>query len=289
MALIVCQQVETTIPIEVAGITPDALSGKSNKQIAKLPIRHGRHELELGELFKVSGSLSDSPVESSNDSAKASPTIVFDGILEPVHWIGSGLKSGTIQIETPAGRHIGSQMSGGRIMCKSNVSDYLGVEMTGGSITVAGDAGDCVGGHYQGSKFGMNRGSILISGNVGKGLGQAMRRGTIAVGGHAGELVGWNMLAGTIIILGTVGEHVGASMKRGTIVIAGSTAPQLLPTFSSGGSYPVPVLAMLANWLEQQEFPHDVSCLRSKYHEFNGDHLNGGRGELMVRAETISK
>ena len=78
MALIACQQVETTIPIEVAGITPEALAGKSNQQISKLLIRHGRHELELGELFKVSGSLGDSR------------TLVFDGLLSSVHWIGVG-------------------------------------------------------------------------------------------------------------------------------------------------------------------------------------------------------
>ena len=154
--------------------------------------------------------------------------------------------------------------------------------MTGGSISVAGDAGDCVGGHYPGSKFGMNRGSILISGNVGKGLGQAMRRGTIAVGGNAGELAGWNMLAGTITVLGQCGAHVGAGMKRGTIAVAGGSTSPLLPTFSAGGCYRVPVLTMLANWLKQQRLPNDVSVLNSVFQEFNGDQLNGGRGEVLL-------
>ena len=273
MALVVCQQVETKIPIEVPGVTPEALAGKSNLQISKFPIRHGRHEVELGELFKVSGSWGDSM------------TLVFDGLLKAVHWIGAGQRSGTIQIQSAAGRHVGSQMSGGRIICQSNVSDYIGIEMTGGIITVAGDAGDCAGGHYPGSKFGMNRGSILISGNAGKGLGQAMRRGTIVVAGNAGELAGWNMLAGTIIVLGNCDRHVGASMKRGTIAVAGDCAPQLLPTFTQGGRYRVPILSMLANWLKQQEFGHDVSSLKTEFRQFNGDILSGGRGELLVRAD----
>ena len=53
MALVVSQQVETTIPIEVNGITPDALAGRTIKQIAKLPIRHGRRDLELGEVLSL--------------------------------------------------------------------------------------------------------------------------------------------------------------------------------------------------------------------------------------------
>ena len=273
MALVVCQQVETKIPIEVIGVTPEALAGKSNQQISKILIRHGRHEVELGQLFRVSGSLGDSM------------TLVFDGLLDAVHWIGAGQQGGAIQIQSAAGRHVGSQMSGGRIACNSNVSDYLGIEMTGGSITVAGDAGDCAGGHYPGSKFGMNRGSILISGNAGKGLGQAMRRGTIAVAGNTGELAGWNMLAGTIIVLGNCDKHVGAGMKRGMIAVAGTRAPELLPTFNQGGRYRVPILSMLADWLKQQEFNHDVSSLKSEFQEFNGDTLNGGRGELLIRAD----
>ena len=88
MALVVCQQVETKIPIEVIGITPEALAGKSNQQISKIPIRHGRHDVELGQLFKVSGSLGDSM------------TLVFDGLLDAVHWIGAGQQGGACLIYT---------------------------------------------------------------------------------------------------------------------------------------------------------------------------------------------
>ena len=38
MTLVLTQQVETTIPIEVQGITPDRLKDNSNEEIAKLPI-----------------------------------------------------------------------------------------------------------------------------------------------------------------------------------------------------------------------------------------------------------
>ncbi|MDG1873219.1 MAG: formylmethanofuran dehydrogenase subunit C [Mariniblastus sp.] len=270
MALVLCQQVETQIPIEVEGITPERLLGKSNLEIGQTKILYGRDEVELGELFSIAGALN------------ASRHLVFDGNLGCVQGIGAGQSSGTIEIETDSGRHVGSQMSGGQISSKASVSDFLGIEMTGGVIKVKGNAGDGVGGHFPGSKFGMNRGSILIGGNVGNGLGQAMRRGTIAVGGTAGELTGWNMLAGTIMVFGASGIDAGAGMKRGTIVLAGGLKSQLSPTFVRGGFYPVPILNMLAGWLEQNNFFADVSSLRSSFQAFNGDLLNGGRGEIFV-------
>ena len=71
-------------------------------------------------------------------------------------------------------------------------------------------------------------------------------------------------------------------MKRGTIAVAGGSTSPLLPTFSAGGCNRVPVLTMLANWLKQQRLPNDVSVLNSVFQEFNGDQLNGGRGEVLL-------
>jgi formylmethanofuran dehydrogenase subunit C len=272
MTLVLTQQAETTIPIEVQGITPDRLQGNSPEQIARLPIWHGRRKLELGELFQIDGSMDDSM------------TIIWEGNLRPVHWIGSGLACGKIQIQSDAGRHIGSQMSGGEIFVNGDVSDFLGVEMTGGKIRIAGNAGDWVGGNYPGSKTGMNRGSILVDGDAGKGAGQAMRRGTIAIGGKVGELVGWNMLAGTILVFGDCGANPGAGMTRGTIVLGGGRNGALLPTFRQGGIYPVPILTILSRWLQQQDFRFDSTVLQSRFQQFDGDLLCGGRGEVFVRA-----
>ena len=58
--------------------------------------------------------------------------------------------------------------------------------------------------------------------------------------------------------------------------------PLLVRPFSAGGCYRVPVLTMLANWLKQQRLPNDVSVLNSVFQEFNGDQLNGGRGEVLL-------
>ena len=269
MALVLNQQVETTIPIKVKGITPDRLAGKSTNEIAKTSIWHGRQEVELGSLFSISGSLDDH-------------TIVWEGHLKSVHQIGAAMQAGVMRIATEAGRHVGSQMSGGEIIAQSDVSDFLGAEMTGGLIRAQGNAGDSVGGNYPGSKSGMNRGTILIGGNVGKGVGQSMRRGTIVVKGNTAMLPGWNMRAGTLLVLGECGSDVGAGMTRGTIAIAGQLHSNLLPTFIKGGTQRVPVLQMLGNWLVNQKFDFDAAVLKANFQTFHGDQLMGGRGEVFI-------
>lgn len=273
MALVLTQQAETTLPIEVHGVTPERLAGLTNKQISELPVWHGRQQIPLGEIFQVAGAIDDSL------------TLVWRGNLTPVHGIGAGMNRGTIRIESDTGRHVGSQMSGGRIFAKGDVSDFLGAEMTGGQIRVTGNAGDLVGGNFPGSKQGMNRGTILIDGDAGKGVGQAMRRGTIAIGGSAGELVGWDMRAGTIMVFGSCGANLGAGMVRGTIVIGEPGTNSLLPTFRLGGRYRVPILVMISNWLSQQAFEFDSTILESALQQYDGDQLCGGRGEVFVRIE----
>lgn len=271
MALALYQQVETNIPIDVAGITPDQLSGKSVAEVEKLPIWHGRRRVELAELFRVSV------------SSGAPDGIKFEGKLDAVDSIGAGMKSGSIWIESDAGCRVGCQMAGGEIIARGNVSDFLGVEMTAGTIRVGKNAGDSVGGSLPGSKTGMNRGSILVNGNVGKGLGRGMRRGTIVIGGHADKLVGWNMRAGTIVVFGQCGPNAGAEMVRGSIVMVGGSNHALLPTFTSGGKFPLPVMSMIAKWLRDQPFECQEELLESSFEMFHGDWLKGGRGEVFIR------
>lgn len=262
---------EFKLPIEVAGIIPSRLVGKTTSEIAKEKIRFGRNVVELGELFRISGKI---------DETK---TINWTGDLNSVHHLGAGLDSGTMQIKSSTGRHVGAKMSGGQIEVSGDVSDFLGVEMTGGTIRVHGSAGDCVGGNYNGSKFGMNRGEILIDGNAGRGCGQAMRRGLIAVGGKVDRLCGWNMLAGSIVVMGNCGAEVGAGMLRGSIVLAGETGVELLPTFARGGSYSGYVLGLTAKHLKSVGFQSAESLAGFCFTMHHGDCLRGGRGEIFCR------
>ena len=79
MPLVLTQQLETTLPIDVQGVTPKRIQGLTVKEIAKITVWHGRNLRALGELFKLTGDADDSQ------------TIVWDGQLSSVHSIGAGV------------------------------------------------------------------------------------------------------------------------------------------------------------------------------------------------------
>ena len=118
----------SSVPVEVEGITPDALRDKDLAEIEQLAIYHGNEQLRLGELFSVSGDASDARLE-------------WSGELAGVRWIGAKMTDGSVHIEGDAGRHIGSQMRGGEIHVHGNAGDWVGGEMHRGLIRVHGRAG----------------------------------------------------------------------------------------------------------------------------------------------------
>ena len=92
----------TSLPVEVEGITPDRLRGRSLAEIERLEIHHGNRKVPLAELFTVTGDPADS-------------RIVYEGDLGGVHYIGHGMTGGEIRVMGNAGRHLGAEMTGGTI------------------------------------------------------------------------------------------------------------------------------------------------------------------------------
>jgi formylmethanofuran dehydrogenase subunit C len=262
---------ETSIPVEVEGVTPDVVRSLSQVEIEKLPVFHGNHKVMLGDFFQVSGDPSDGRME-------------WEGDLRGVHWIGAKMSVGSVHICGPGGRHVGSEMSGGEIHADSDVGDWAGAEMRGGLIHVRGRAGHLIGAAYRGSARGMRGGTILIQGDVGNEVGHTMRRGLLAVGGNAGDLAGFNMLAGTILLCGESGIRHGAGMKRGTIAFLGSHRPPLLPTFRRACRYRPEIMALIVTFLLAHQFPMDRRIGEAAFELFNGDMVTGGRGEMLVRS-----
>lgn len=259
---------QTPIPVEIEGLTPDAVRDKSLDEIRRWEIFHGNRKLPLGEMFQVEGDPSDLAWE-------------MHGNLAGVHWIGAHMREGSIHIHGPAGRHLGSEMHGGRITVDGDAGDWVGGEMHGGVIHVHGRAGHLVGAAYRGSRKGMTGGTILIDGDAGNEIGHTMRRGLIAIGGTAGDMIAFNMLAGTLLVFGDSGIRPGAGMRRGTIGLFGPTQPQLLPTFRYACRFEPVALRLIARYLNRNGFPHKPS---QQVDLFNGDLLDGGRGEVLVRA-----
>jgi formylmethanofuran dehydrogenase subunit C len=270
MPLSLTLRLKTNVPLEVEGITPDSVRGKSLAEIEKLEIFEGNAKSRLADFFAVQGDASDEVHQWSGD-------------LTGVHWIGAKMESGKIVVEGNAGRHIGSEMRGGEIHVLGDAADWVGGEMHGGLIHVRGKAGHLIGAAYRGSAKGMTKGTILIGGDAGNEIGHSMRRGLIAIGGNIGDLAGINMLAGSIFIFGESGIRHGAGMKRGTIAFLGKTAPPILPTFRRACSYRPEVLPLIYRHLRRLEFAVSDELHKASYDLYNGDFLTGGRGELLLR------
>ena len=275
MALILRLETSSTIPIEVESIRPDLLRGRATDEIPRICVQHGNLKVPLGELFAVSGSLTDDA------------SIEWHGDCSRLRGIGQGMTFGMVRIVGDAGMHTGSGMRSGSIICEGSAGDWLGCEMQGGSIVVDGHAGDCVGGTYRGGQRGMTGGEILVRGNAGHEIGRKMRRGVIAVGGATGNGAGFGMIAGTIVLDGAVGRHLGAGMKRGTIVcLDPNPGWEQLPTFRRSGQLSPGFLQVLRHHLQPHcsflsDLPVDVS-----FDRFIGDGIEQGQGEiLMVRRQ----
>ena len=261
---------DTTIPLELQGVTPCQLRDLSVSEIERVEIYHGKEIVSLAEFFKISGDLADEQMR-------------FSGDLSGVHWIGSKMESGSITIMEDCGRHLGSEMTAGTITVQGSTSDWVGAEMRGGLIHIKGNAGHQVGAGYRGSSTGMNRGTILVHGDVGNELGLTMRRGLIAVAGKSGDLIGFNMRAGTIMLFGESGIRHGAAMRRGSIVFMSDSHPPLLPSFKYACRYQPEFMQLLLRKLKELGFPVPAGAFDSTYDLHHGDMIDGGRGEVLLR------
>jgi formylmethanofuran dehydrogenase subunit C len=250
-------------------VTPDAVRDKPLAEIEKTPIYHGNTQVPLAEFFAVSGDAADGQME-------------WEGDLSGVHWIGAGMTGGRLHVVGNAGRHLGSEMGGGEILVDGDAGDWVGGEMHGGLIHVRGRAGHLVGAAYRGSARGMTGGTILVQGAVGNEIGHTMRRGLLAVGA-AGDLAGFNMLAGTVLVFGASGIRHGAGMRRGTLAFLGHERPPILPSFRFACRYRPEVLTLVLRHLQSLGFPVSADVAAARVDLFNGDLIEGGRGELLVR------
>ena len=261
---------QTSVPVEIEGLTPDWACDKSLAEIERFEIFHGNRKIPLAEMFTVTGDPGDKRFD-------------YEGNLAGVHWIGAHMESGHIHIHGPAGRHTGSEMRGGQIIVEGNAEGWVGAEMHGGLIHVHGSAGHLVGAAYRGSRKGMTGGTILIDGDAGNEIGHTMRRGLIAIGGAAGDMLAFNIIAGTVLVLGQCGIRPGAGMRRGTLVLLGPNPPELLPSFRYGSTFQPLILRMVLRSLREKGFSVDESLASTALDLYHGDLVALGKGEVFLR------
>jgi formylmethanofuran dehydrogenase subunit C len=261
---------DTSIPVEVEGLTPNAVRSQSLADVQRFEIFHGNRKMPLAELFDIAGDPSDARMQ-------------FEGNLAGVHWIGAQMTEGEIDVRGDAGRHVGSEMTGGAIHVHGNASDWVGGEMHGGLIHVHGNAGHLIGSAYRGSDRGMSSGTILIDGSVGNEVGLTLRRGVIAIGGACGDFVGANMIAGTVLVFGPCGNRPAAGMRRGTVGLLGDNPPSLLVSFRKSCVYDPTFVRLMFRHLQSIGFTVPNDCWQARYGLYHGDHVTVGRGEILIR------
>jgi formylmethanofuran dehydrogenase subunit C len=256
--------------VDLAGIHPAALAGKSLTAIRRLRVPVGGASVALGELFTITGTVGE--------------TLHFRGLSSACHRVGHGMTGGSIEVTGSVGTELGREMTGGRIKISGNAGDGVGSGMRGGVIVIAGDAGDAAGGAVAGATHGMNGGLILIGRNAGARCGERLRRGFILVAGDAGAHAGERMIAGTLAVFGRCGPNPGFGMRRGSLMLAAPPAA-MAPTFNDCGDYVPGFLPLLQRYLGEHHRAHarrfDVFA---RTRRFCGDLAFGGKGELLVAA-----
>jgi formylmethanofuran dehydrogenase subunit C len=93
------------------------------------------------------------------------------------------------------------------------------------------------------------------------------------------------MVAGSIFGFGPVGRRAGSGMKRGTLAFLASeeaAAFEPSPTFEPSGSYRPPVLDIFLKSLAGIGFDVPGAAFAGSIRRYNGDRLEGGRGEILV-------
>lgn len=254
--------------VDVSGLRPSALAGKSRKEIAQLPLTGWNEVHRVGDLFAIRG-----------DGAQR---IVIDGADERLLRIGAGLDGGELTVVGAAGDYLGESMRGGSITVRGDTGALVGAGMRGGRIEVSGNVGAFAGSGRAGALQGMAGGVIVVRGNAGDRAADRMRRGLLLIEGNAGDYCASRMLAGTTVVLGRVGIDAGYLMRRGTLVL-GRSPHELLPTFNHNGWHDLLAIRLLLESLAVygkrfQSFARS----RPSLSRWLGDLGCDGKGEILI-------
>ncbi len=95
-----------------------------------------------------------------------------------------------------------------------------------------------------------------------------------------GRYAGSRMAAGTILCGGTLGEYPGLGMKRGSIIA--QTTSGLLPGFFPAGKADEEWLRISFSEISRSGMSFPSRWLFASPSRFTGDHLEMGKGEILV-------
>ena len=251
--------------LDLSAIVPLVMVGKSEREIAALPIGTTRERVTIGDMFALVHGRAG--------------TIVFEGGSDRLDRIGADLTLGEIHVEGVVGMAAGRGMRSGLLAIAGDAGPYAGSGMTGGRLEIGGNVGERLGGPLAGEMAGMKGGLIVVRGNADARAGDRMRRGTIVVEGDAGDYAGARMIAGTLVVAGRTGALPGYLQRRGTLVLgAGAELP---PGFLDCGPGDLVFQHLFAQML-WHDSARAAALLRGRLRRFAGDQAVLGKGEIFL-------
>lgn len=255
--------------VDCTPLTVDQLLGKSAADVAAVTLASGNRRLRVEELFTLEGT--------------PGPELAILGSHERLDRLGAGMTQGRLTIRGAAGDQLGLGMTGGRIDVDGDAGSFAASGLRGGEIRISGHAGDFLAAAIPGNHQGMQGGLVLVGGNAGDRAGDRMRRGTLLIGGNTGDYCAARMVAGTIGVWGRVGRGTGFAMRRGTVLLQ-QAPPALPPTFNDCGTFPLPILSLLARaWRDLPSPFNGLPETGLRVRRIMGDLANDGRGEILIR------
>lgn len=259
----------TNLPVEGESLRPDGFAGLTTHEVAGRHLLVGHTEVEVGDLFAVSGDARDG-------------AMLLEGDMRHISRIGRGMSGGSLAIQGTVGTGLGQGMLGGSITLDGSAEDSTGMGMRGGILRIRGTAGNNIGGCEPGARLGMRGGVILLDGDAGHDAGHMMRRGLIAVSGRCGDGFGRGLVAGSLFAFGSVGTSLGLGMKRGTIALFGADHPQIGPGFTPSGRDRPTFVTIYLKRLGEWGFPVAQRAFVGTMTRYNGDRAERGQGEVLV-------
>ena len=250
--------------IDLSGLIPEALRGRSERAITRLPLDEGK--LKVGDVFSLHmGDVS---------------TLRFEGGSERFDLVGANMTAGEIIVEGSVGEQAGRLMRAGKLHIQGDAGPFAASRLKGGHLEIDGDAGARLGAPLAGEMAGMSGGVVIVHGDVGARAGDRLRRGLIVVEGRSGEDAGSRMIAGTLVLHGKITGPPGTLMRRGTIVLLGGECPAS-PTFLDCGSHHLVVASLLATEIERLGLGF-ARKLRRSVRRLAGDMGVAGKGEIWI-------
>jgi formylmethanofuran dehydrogenase subunit C len=267
--------VPSSLTVDLGGILPAAVRGRTAAEVARLPIQAEGRSCELGSLFavEVRGDPADESIECRGD-------------FSHVHFLAAGMTCGRFTVLGDAGRHAGERMSGGRLRVSGSAGDWFAAEIAGGEATVAGDAGDGAAAALPGHGRGALGGLVIVGGRTGILAAARMRRGILAVAGDCGAGAAWELRAGTLLVGGRIGADAGVGMRRGSLVALGPCLPPV-EGFRRGAVWSPGFLPLVLRRLDAAGFAPAGDAWQGPWQHWHGDVLTGRRGEILHRPEGL--